>query len=126
MLLKPCALIPSSSASVIRGLPQEVSSAPVASSELPRFQPGCIAATAAMAVPAGGGVAGDGRADGPGPGGLGAALGRPTLPVQATPLRVNAVGATLLPVQVPLKPNEAVAFVARTALWPTPAAVTWA
>src|SRR5690349_7278249 len=53
MLLKPCARTPSSSASVIRGLPQEVSSAPVASSELPRFQPGCIAATAAIAVPTG-------------------------------------------------------------------------
>jgi hypothetical protein len=55
-------------------------------------------------------------ADGPGPGPLGEELGWPTLPVQATPLRVKADGAVLLPVQVPLKPNEAEPFVARTAL----------
>ena len=72
-----------SSASVNRGLPQEVSSAPVASSELPRFQPGCIAATAAIAVPAGGGVDGEVLGDGPGPEALGDALGWPTPPVQA-------------------------------------------
>ena len=33
------------------------------------------------------------------------------LPVQAVPLSVNAVGAGLLPVQEPLKPNDTVPFV---------------
>src|SRR5688572_30010786 len=125
MLLKPCARTPSSSASVIRGLPQEVSSTPVASRELPRFQPGCIAATAAIAAPAGG-VDGEVLGDGPGPDPLCDGLGSPTPPVQATPLRVNAVGAALLPVQVPLKPNAADPFVASTALWATLTAVTCA
>nr|BFE76865.1 hypothetical protein GCM10020092_101660 [Actinoplanes digitatis] len=106
MLLKPCALMPSSSASVTRGLPHEVSSAPVASSELPRFQPGCIAATAAIALPAGGGVEG----------GLVVGVGEGTLPVQAVPLSVNDVGAALLPVQAPLNPKETDAFVAMAAL----------
>src|SRR5687767_2219395 len=53
MLLKPWALTPLMSAWVMRGLPHEVSSAPVASSELPRFQPGCMAATTAIAFPGG-------------------------------------------------------------------------
>ena len=39
-----------------------------------------------------------------------------TLPVQATPLRANAAGAVLACVQLPLKPNEAVAPVAIAAL----------
>ena len=40
----------------------------------------------------------------------------PTLPVQATPLRVNEAGAVLLPDQEPLKPNDTVALVAMAAL----------
>ncbi|KOX21392.1 hypothetical protein ADK67_27270 [Saccharothrix sp. NRRL B-16348] len=47
-------------------------------------------------------------------------------PVHAVPLRVNEVGAGLLPLHEPLKPNVAVAPVARLALWLTPRAVTWA
>ena len=49
MLLKPCASTLSSSSWVTRGLPQAVSSAPMASRVLPRFQPGCMAATVAIA-----------------------------------------------------------------------------
>src|SRR4051812_40973805 len=49
MLLKPWALTLLSSAWVTTGLPQAVSSAPIASKELPRFQPGCIAFTTACA-----------------------------------------------------------------------------
>ncbi len=45
MLLKPWARMASSCAWVTRGLPQAVSSAPTASKVLPRFQPGCMAAT---------------------------------------------------------------------------------
>jgi hypothetical protein len=37
-------------------------------------------------------------------------------PVQATPLRLNEVGAELLPVQLPLKPNETVPLAAIAAL----------
>jgi hypothetical protein len=39
-----------------------------------------------------------------------------TPPVQATPFRANAVGAVFVPVQAPLKPNEATTLVAITAL----------
>src|SRR5262245_11704861 len=53
MLLKPCVLTLLMSAWVMRGLPQDVSSEPVESNELPRFQPGCIAATVAIALPGG-------------------------------------------------------------------------
>src|SRR5829696_22669 len=109
MLLNPCALTLVISAWVMRGLPHEVSSAPVASSELPRFQPGCIAATAAIALPGCGLV--DGEADGEGltegdllADGLTEGLGVPTLPVQVTPLRVKEVGAVLAPDHDPLKP----------------------
>ena len=41
--------------------------------------------------------------------------GRPP-PVQAVPFRVKAVGAGLLPVHEPLKPNDALALVAREPL----------
>jgi hypothetical protein len=73
-----------------------------------------MAATAAIAL-AGGGV--DGELDGVGlePGALGVGLdglGSPMLPVQATPLTVNAAGAVLVPVQLPVKPNETVPLVA--------------
>src|SRR5689334_9131177 len=50
MLLKPSALTCLSSARVTLGLPQAVSSAPIESNVLPRFQPGCMAATSARAV----------------------------------------------------------------------------
>src|SRR5438309_7284457 len=46
MLLKPCARKPSRNGCVTRGLPHAVSSVPIASKVLPRFHPGCIAATA--------------------------------------------------------------------------------
>jgi hypothetical protein len=46
-------------------------------------------------------------------------------PVQVVPLRANPVGAGLLPVQDPLKPNEAVPDVAMAPLWLTLRAVTW-
>jgi hypothetical protein len=45
-------------------------------------------------------------------------------PVQATPLRVNPAGAGLLPVQLPLKPNEALPFVASAPFQPVLDAVT--
>jgi nicotinamide mononucleotide (NMN) deamidase PncC len=92
----------------------------MASNVLPRFQPGCIAATVAIAVPGCGGVDGDaeGEADGevladwPGDGDVVPS----TVPVQVTPLRAKEVGAALLPDQDPLKPKETVAFVAMAAL----------
>src|SRR6185295_4340254 len=100
---------------VVSGLPHAVSSG-MASSVLPRFQPGCIAATVAMALPGWGDVDGDTDGDA-----LADRLGEgdvvaSTLPVQATPLSANEVGAGLLPVHEPLKPKETVAFVAMAAL----------
>ncbi|GIJ80353.1 hypothetical protein Xph01_47850 [Micromonospora phaseoli] len=82
---------------------------------LPRFQPGCIAATISIRFPGGGVTVGetDGDAVGDTVGetlGVGVVVG-PTFPVHATPFRVNEVGAVLLPVQDPLKPKETVAFV---------------
>src|SRR5438552_11288173 len=50
MLLKPCDFTVLSWARVTIGLPQAVSSAPIESNVLPRFQPGCMAATSADAV----------------------------------------------------------------------------
>src|SRR4051812_45700826 len=117
MLLNPCALTLSSSAWVMRGLPHEVSSEPVASSELPRFHPGCIAATAAIALP-----------------GTGlpdvvvvvvvVVVGGAVPPVQVTPLSANEAGAVLTPVHDPLKPNDTVPLVGIATLWPTFVAVT--
>ncbi len=49
MLWKPCARRVSNKALVTRGLPQDVSSG-MASRVLPKFQPGCIAATASIAL----------------------------------------------------------------------------
>src|SRR5450756_2831819 len=48
-LWKPWSAISRSSSGVMSGLPHAVSSAPTASKELPRFQPGCIAATTSAA-----------------------------------------------------------------------------
>src|ERR1041385_2741690 len=50
MLLKPCAFTLRRNAWVTRGLPHAVSSAPMASKVLPRFQPGCMSATAPSAA----------------------------------------------------------------------------
>lgn len=58
MLLKPWARTESSRALVVRGWPQLVSLG-MASMLLPGFQPGCIAATAAIALPGTGAVAAD-------------------------------------------------------------------
>src|SRR5688572_10010244 len=110
MLLKPCAFTLSSKASVTRGLPQDVSSLPVASSVLPRFHPGCIAATCAIASP-----------------GTGFPVvvvvvvvvvvgGVPGSPVHVTPLRENDCDAVLVPDQLPLKPKDTEAFGSITAL----------
>lgn len=49
MLLKPCAFSLRKNARVTRGLPHAVSSAPMASKVLPRFQPGCMSATTSSA-----------------------------------------------------------------------------
>ncbi|GAA1002682.1 hypothetical protein Aple_001270 [Acrocarpospora pleiomorpha] len=89
---------------------------------LPRFQPGCIAATVAIAsLGCGEGDGeGDGDGDAEGDGDV------PTLPVHVTPLRVKAVGAVLLPDHDPLKPKETVALVAMAAFQLTFAAVTCA
>jgi hypothetical protein len=62
-------------------------------------------------VVAGGVVAGGVVAGGVVPGGVVAVP-----PVQATPLRVNAAGSVFVPGCAPLKPNAAVAPVARAAL----------
>ncbi len=91
MLLKPCAFTWSSRASVIRGLPHDVSSLPVESSVLPTFQPGCIAATSAIASEL-------------------------ALPVHRTPFSSNDDGTGLDPVQVPVNPKETFAFVPILAL----------
>src|SRR5450756_2045915 len=48
-LWKPWSAISRNSSGVMGGLPHAVSSAPTASRELPRFQPGCIAATTSAA-----------------------------------------------------------------------------
>jgi hypothetical protein len=64
MLLKPWERTLSSRALVVRGWPHEVSSG-MASRLLPRFQPGCIAATAAIASPGTGAAAASGRASSP-------------------------------------------------------------
>ncbi len=101
MLLKPCAFTLSSNASVTRGLPHDVSSEPVESSVLPRFQPGCIAAVASIAV----------------------SCFPPCTHV--TPLSENDRGAVLADSQVPMKPNFTVACDAIFALWPVSVAVTW-
>src|SRR5262249_42142409 len=87
MLLKPCALIPSSSSSVTLGLPHEVSSAPVASNEFPRFHPGCMAATGASGSLSAGVVA----------------------PPHVVPLRVNVAGTGFVCVQAPVNPKLTVA-----------------
>jgi hypothetical protein len=47
MLLKPWSLMNAICSGVTIGLPQAVSSSPRASSVLPRFHPGCMAATVA-------------------------------------------------------------------------------
>ncbi len=105
MLLKPWAATFWMSSWVMRGLPHAVSSAPTESSELPRFQPGCIAATVSMAFapPVGGGV-------------VVGSVGWPVPPLHTTPLRVNSAGSALAPDQDPLKPKETVASVAILAL----------
>jgi hypothetical protein len=46
------------------------------------------------------------------------------LPVQFRPLRVNVAGAGLLPVQLPLKPNDALPFVASEPFQPALETVT--
>jgi hypothetical protein len=46
------------------------------------------------------------------------------LPLQATPFRVKAAGDGLLPVQVPLKPNEALPLVASAPFQLAPTALT--
>ena len=87
---------------MVGGLPHAVSSG-MASKVLPRFQPGCIAATVAIAVPGCGDVDGDAEGDADGAvlaGRLGDGEVLPsTAPVQATPLSANVVGAGLLPDQ---------------------------
>src|SRR5688500_15820938 len=116
MLLYPCALMLLISAWVMRGLPHDVSSAPVASREFPRFQPGCMAATAAIALP-GWGL--DGEADGDGDGGRetdGDGEGDPTFPVHVVPLRANEAGAVFVPDHEPLNPNDCVPLVGIEAL----------
>ena len=50
--------------------------------------------------------------------GVGELVGVTGLPVHATPLSVNAVGAGLLPAHVPLKPNDAVPLVAMVPFHP--------
>ncbi|GIJ32474.1 hypothetical protein Vse01_16220 [Micromonospora sediminimaris] len=90
----------------------------MASRVLPRFQPGCIAATICIRLPGGGVTVGETVGDAVGET-VGETLGvgeGPTFPVHATPFNVNEVGAVLLPVQDPLKPNETVAFVPTAAL----------
>jgi hypothetical protein len=62
----------------------------------------------------GGGVVGGGVVGGGVPGG--GVVGWPIEPVQATPLRVKAVGAGLLPAHEPLKPKVAVPLVGSAAL----------
>jgi len=46
------------------------------------------------------------------------------VPVQVTPLSVKVVGTGLVEVHDPLKPNEALAFVASEPFQPTSAALT--
>ena len=77
-----------------------------------------MAATAAIALPAGGGVVGGGVVGGGVvTGGVVAGAVVPTTPpVQATPFSVNAVGAVLAPAQEPLKPNETLPLVAMAPL----------
>src|SRR6185503_14645900 len=98
MLLNPCARRLSSSAWVTTGLPHDVSSAPVESNVLPRFQPGCIAATAATRSVGGCVVVVGGRVVVVGGrvvvvggrvvvvGGRVVVVGLPTVPVQTVPL----------------------------------------
>jgi hypothetical protein len=65
-------------------------------------------------LPAGGGVVGGRDVGGAEVGGallVGGGVVPLTLPVQATPLSANDVGAVLLPLHEPLKPNETVALV---------------
>ncbi len=95
---------------------------------LPRFQPGCIAATTAIALPGVGDGLGETAtatvmtADGRRAGADGLETGRDGLgdglavgPLQVTPFRVNDVGAVLVFVQVPLKPTETFAPLAMAA-----------
>lgn len=107
---------------MVSGLPHAVSSG-IASRVLPRFQPGCIAATAAIGSPPGDGdgevvgeTVGEGESVGDGGAVVPVGVGVLTPPVQATPLRVNEVGTGLLPVHDPLKPKETVPLVAIAAL----------
>uniref|UniRef100_UPI00384DE53E hypothetical protein n=1 Tax=Microbispora sitophila TaxID=2771537 RepID=UPI00384DE53E len=67
MLLNPWDRTWWSRAWVVSGLPHDVSSG-MASNVLPRFQPGCIAATLAIASPGWGDGEGDGDGDGLGDG----------------------------------------------------------
>jgi hypothetical protein len=119
MLLNPAAFTASSCAVVTVGLPQEVSPWPVASNVLPRFQPGCIAATTARGFCVGGcdedpDCDGPGL-DGPGPDGLPGPLGSGR-PLQVVPFSVKEVGAVLLPLNEPWKPNSALPLVGTAAL----------
>lgn len=113
-LLKPCASRWSSSASLMGGLPQEVSSG-MASNVLPMFVPGCIAATIAIGLAGCGEVDGDvdGEADADSEGEGNGVAG---LPVQVTPLSAKEAGAVLLPAHDPLKPNGTLPLVGMTAL----------
>ncbi|GGK81519.1 hypothetical protein Sme01_63130 [Sphaerisporangium melleum] len=109
-------------ACVVGGLPHAVSSG-MASKVLPRFQPGCMAATVAIASPGCG--EGDGLGEGDGDGdGLGEGDGLATPPVHLTPFSVKDVGAVLALDHDPLKPNETLALVAMAAFQLTFAAVT--
>jgi hypothetical protein len=78
--------------------------------------------TGLLKVLAGGGVVGGGVVGGGVVGGgvvgppVGAGVVGPTDPVQAVPLRVNAVGTGLLPLHAPLNPNDTVASVAMVPL----------